>query len=249
MSTHAKPAPKHRGTPKHAHLKEAPKRAARNTVILSGVALAVTGITIGGGLLGKGGTDVPAASADLDSAVGDVRSTSTRPTPVSGSRSSPATTAAARPTRPSRPAWCRPRPRAVTESEQLSQSDPRDIARALMGDYGFSQDQFGCLDSLWIRESNWNPLAHNPSSGAHGIPQSLPGSKMATVGADWYSNPVTQIKWGLGYIRDRYGSPCSRLGPLASPSAGTEFCRASASPVRRVARTSRRLCGFTKVCR
>ena len=97
---------------------------------------------------------------------------------------------------------------AVTESEQLSDSDPRDIARALMGDFGFSQDQFSCLDSLWIRESNWNPLAHNPSSGAHGIPQALPGDKMAVFGSDWETNPVTQIKWGLDYIRKRYGTPC-----------------------------------------
>ena len=212
MSTHAKPAPKHRGTPKHAHLKEAPKRAARNTVILSSVALAVTGITIGGGLLGKGGTDVPAASADLDSAVGDVSvdvdaaDTGERLPVVSRNDRRGAADPAKQAGLISTEAG------AVTESEQLSQSDPRDIARALMGDYGFSQDQFGCLDSLWIRESNWNPLAHNPSSGAHGIPQSLPGSKMATVGADWYSNPVTQIKWGLGYIRDRYGSPCSAWG-------------------------------------
>jgi len=213
LSTHAKPAPKHRGTPKHAHLKEAPKRAARNTVILSGVALAVTGITIGGGLLGQGGAQGPDAASDIDSAVGDLKvkvdaaGTEDRRLPVVSrndrrGEADPAKEAGLLSTEAG----------AVTESEQLSQSDPRDIARALMGDYGFSQDQFGCLDSLWIRESNWNPLAHNPSSGAHGIPQSLPGSKMASVGADWYDNPVTQIKWGLGYIRDRYGSPCSAWG-------------------------------------
>ena len=213
MSNHAKPAPKHRGTPRHAHLKEAPKRAARNTVILSGVALAVTGITIGGGLLGKGGPELPGAAADLDSAVGDLKvevdpaDTGDRRLPVVSrndrrGEADPAKEAGLLATDAA----------AVTESEQLSDSDPRDIARALMGDFGFSQDQFSCLDSLWIRESNWNPLAHNPSSGAHGIPQSLPGSKMASVGADWYDNPVTQIKWGLGYIRDRYGSPCSAWG-------------------------------------
>ncbi|UMG91379.1 hypothetical protein [Nocardioides sp. TF02-7] len=101
---------------------------------------------------------------------------------------------------------------AITEAEQLSDSDPRDIARALMGDFGFGQDQFGCLDSLWTRESNWNPYADNPTSSAYGIPQSLPGSKMASAGADWATNPVTQITWGLGYIRDRYGSPCSAWG-------------------------------------
>jgi hypothetical protein len=213
LSTHAKPAPKHRGTPKHAHLKEAPKRAARNTVILSGVALAVTGITIGGGLLGQGGAQAPSAASDIDSEVDDLKfevdtaGTEDRRLPVVSrndrrGEADPAKQVGLLSTEAG----------AVTESEQLSQSDPRDIARALMGDFGFSQDQFGCLDSLWIRESNWNPLAHNPSSGAHGIPQSLPGSKMASVGADWYDNPVTQIKWGLGYIRDRYGSPCSAWG-------------------------------------
>lgn len=94
----------------------------------------------------------------------------------------------------------------------MTDGDPRDIARALLPQFGFSGDQFGCLDSLWTRESNWNPAAHNPSSGAHGIPQSLPGSKMASAGPDWASNPVTQITWGLGYIQDRYGSPCGAWG-------------------------------------
>ena len=212
MSTHAKPAPKHRGTPKHAHLKEAPKRAARNTVILSGVALAVTGITIGGGLLGKDGAQVPSAAADIDSAVGDLKAevdaagTSERLPVVSRNdrrgAADPAKQAAMSPTEAA----------AVTESEQLSDSDPRDIARALMGDFGFSQDQFGCLDSLWTRESNWNVYADNPTSSAYGIPQSLPGEKMASAGSDWATNPVTQITWGLGYIRDRYGSPCSAWG-------------------------------------
>ena len=59
-----------------------------------------------------------------------------------------------------------------------------------------------------MRESGWNPFADNPTSSAYGIPQALPGSKMASAGADWATNPVTQIRWGLGYIRDRYGSPC-----------------------------------------
>jgi hypothetical protein len=212
LSNPAKPAPKHRGAPRHAHLKEAPKKAVRNTVVLSGVAFAVTGITIGGGLLGKDGAPATGATADLDAGLDDLRveshvaDTGERLPVVSRSdrrgAADPTKQAGLVPTEAS----------AVTESEQLSQSDPKDIARALLGDYGFSQDQFGCLDLLWTRESNWNPLAHNPSSGAHGIPQSLPGSKMASVGADWYSNPVTQIQWGLGYIQDRYGSPCSAWG-------------------------------------
>lgn len=73
-------------------------------------------------------------------------------------------------------------------------------------------DQWSCLDALWQRESNWNPSAMNPSSGAYGIPQSLPGSKMASAGADWRTNPATQIRWGLGYIKGRYGSPCGAWG-------------------------------------
>ena len=101
---------------------------------------------------------------------------------------------------------------AVTRSVDLADGDPRDIARALMPQFGFGSDQFGCLDSLWTRESSWNPTPHNPSSGAHGIPQALPGSKMASAGADWATNPVTQISWGLGYIQDRYGSPCGAWG-------------------------------------
>lgn len=100
-------------------------------------------------------------------------------------------------------------PEAETRTESLEGADPRTLARALMGDFGFSASQFGCLDSLWQKESGWDPAARNPSSGAHGIPQALPGSKMASVGADWATNPRTQITWGLGYIQDRYGSPCA----------------------------------------
>ncbi|PFG20485.1 G5 domain-containing protein [Serinibacter salmoneus] len=73
---------------------------------------------------------------------------------------------------------------------------------------GWTGSQWSCLDSLWQRESNWNHLAQNPSSGAYGIPQSLPASKMATVGSDWATNPATQITWGLDYIAGRYGTPC-----------------------------------------
>jgi hypothetical protein len=78
--------------------------------------------------------------------------------------------------------------------------------------YGWGGDQFGCLVSLWTKESGWNYQASNPSSGAYGIPQSLPGSKMATVGADWQTNATTQIAWGLDYISRAYGTPCSAWG-------------------------------------
>ena len=101
--------------------------------------------------------------------------------------------------------------RVVGVTGSVGKTSVKDIARALLPQFGFSSDQYGCLELLWNRESGWNPHAANPS-GAYGIPQSLPGSKMASAGADWQNNPVTQIKWGLGYIQDRYGSPCGAWG-------------------------------------
>lgn len=77
--------------------------------------------------------------------------------------------------------------------------------------YGWGADQFSCLDTLWQKESGWNYAAYNKSSGATGIVQALPGSKMASAGADWATNATTQISWGLTYIEDRYGSPCSAM--------------------------------------
>jgi hypothetical protein len=81
------------------------------------------------------------------------------------------------------------------------------IAYKMLASFGFGTNQWGCLDDLWQRESGWNYQAYNPS-GAFGIPQALPGSKMASAGADWQTNPATQIKWGLGYIKSIYGDPC-----------------------------------------
>lgn len=69
-------------------------------------------------------------------------------------------------------------------------------------------DQWGCFEAIIGQESGWDPYATNPSSGAYGIPQALPGEKMASAGADWQTNPATQIKWALGYMNGRYGSPC-----------------------------------------
>ncbi len=77
----------------------------------------------------------------------------------------------------------------------------------ILNTYGWGDDQWLCLEQLWTRESGWNHLAVNPSSGATGIPQSLPGDKMATAGADWRTNPQTQIRWGASYIKGRYGDP------------------------------------------
>ncbi|MEO6143242.1 MAG: hypothetical protein ABIP19_04615 [Dermatophilaceae bacterium] len=93
-----------------------------------------------------------------------------------------------------------------------AQSNPRAVGRLLVADNGWTEEQFNCLDRLWTKESGWRWNADNPSSDAYGIPQSLPGSKMASVDSDWATNPVTQIKWGLQYIESRYGTPCSAWG-------------------------------------
>lgn len=87
-------------------------------------------------------------------------------------------------------------------------SGNRKIGCAIMLDEGFGMDQFPCLDKLWTKESGWNHKAYNEGSGAYGIPQALPGSKMGSVADDWKTNPATQIKWGLGYIEGRYDDPC-----------------------------------------
>lgn len=89
-------------------------------------------------------------------------------------------------------------------------NDPVQAAKVLMPEYGFSgEEEHMCLYKLWYSESAWKYTATNPSSGAYGIPQALPGSKMASAGADWKTNPLTQIKWGLEYIKQSYGTPCA----------------------------------------
>jgi hypothetical protein len=85
----------------------------------------------------------------------------------------------------------------------------REVAKSLMEEkYGWGDRQYACLDDLWIKESNWNYRASNKRTGAHGIPQALPATKMDSAGTDWRTNPVTQISWGLRYIDVRYDTPC-----------------------------------------
>ena len=85
----------------------------------------------------------------------------------------------------------------------------REVAKILMEEkYGWGDKQFWCLDGLWTKESKWNYRSSNTRSGAHGIPQALPASKMEVIGTDWRTNPVTQISWGLHYIDKRYETPC-----------------------------------------
>lgn len=103
--------------------------------------------------------------------------------------------------------------RAAREAQRAAvlahaQQDPRAVAAALVAERGWDASQMQCLDRLWTKESQWSFTATNRSSGAYGIPQALPGSKMGSVAPDWRTNPVTQITWGLNYIAAVYGTPC-----------------------------------------
>jgi LysM repeat protein len=97
----------------------------------------------------------------------------------------------------------RPTTRPASTASKAPSGSPQSIARAVV-----PAGQFQCFSSIVERESGWNPRATNASSGAYGLMQALPGSKMASAGADWRTNPATQIKWGLNYMNSRYGSPC-----------------------------------------
>ena len=100
---------------------------------------------------------------------------------------------------------------SVSRQVELARSPlgAKKVAKSiLLNEYGFSEKEYKCLNSLWTKESHWNYKARNKSSGAHGIAQALPASKMNVVSTDWRTNPVTQIRWGLRYISIRYETPC-----------------------------------------
>jgi hypothetical protein len=100
--------------------------------------------------------------------------------------------------------------RATRDAERKKLAGtPKEVALNLLGDHGWKSDQFSCLDKLWTKESQWKVSADNPGSSAYGIPQALPGIRMAAYGSDWRTNPVTQIKWGLDYIEITYSTPCN----------------------------------------
>ena len=98
-----------------------------------------------------------------------------------------------------------PKPAAIAGIP--SSGSAQAIALAMLTAQGMGNDEFSCLVSLWNRESHWSVTAENPN-GAYGIPQAKPGNKMASAGPDWQTNATTQITWGLGYIKGRYGTPC-----------------------------------------
>ena len=103
---------------------------------------------------------------------------------------------------------------AVSRQVELARTPlgAKKVAKSiLLNEYGFSEKEYKCLNSLWTKESHWNYKARNSRSGAHGIAQALPATKMNVVSTDWRTNPVTQIRWGLRYISIRYETPCKAL--------------------------------------
>ncbi|HET7385473.1 MAG TPA: lytic transglycosylase domain-containing protein [Nocardioidaceae bacterium] len=193
-------------------------RRIRHTVMASGVAVAVTGVAVSSGVA-LGGSEPAGATASLSASTAHHDHTG-RHDRAARARAAAHVDLSDRTHDLSRSARRTPidqdKKKAlnqdsggqVTLTEDLASGDPRDIARALLPQFGFSADQFSCLDSLYMSESGWNIHATNASSGAYGIPQALPASKMSSAGPDWQTNAATQIRWGLEYIRSSYGTPC-----------------------------------------
>jgi hypothetical protein len=198
-------APKHRGAPK-----KPVRTGVRNITVISGVAVAATGIAVSSGVLSSGPVSGDGAAVALSgNHVGHeltpaelARREQTQVSRSSGDRMAAAKALKSRDLQDATG-------KAKTHTEDLSQADPHQIAQALMPQFGFSGSEYSCLVDLWNSESGWNVHADNPTSSAYGIPQALPGSKMASAGPDWANNPETQVRWGLGYIKSSYGNPCS----------------------------------------
>ena len=195
--------PKHRGPAAEPAL----KKGIRKSVLYSGVAVAATGIAVSSGIfaqddavgdnVGASLSAAPQADDTLSEGIEDRQrdlSRSDRRTSVDKDKVASLDQSSGGQT---------------TRKEDLSDADPRDIARAMLPKFGFSSDQFGCLDSLYMSESDWDPTADNPTSTAYGIPQALTGGTHDNLPADYMTNPVSQIKWGLDYIRASYGTPCA----------------------------------------
>jgi hypothetical protein len=181
----------------------------------SGVLLAVAGVVTGTVMTGPadrpGGPSTALTAALTLPASSSASATGSSATGTSASAASSAEDVRAEALRAAREAEA-VRTRAAAAAARAArdaQRDPRVAAKAQLAEHGWSASQFQCLDALWSKESGWEHTARNGSSGAYGIPQALPATKLASAGADWRTNPVTQIRWGLGYIEDTYGSPCA----------------------------------------
>ncbi|RYU14213.1 lytic transglycosylase domain-containing protein [Nocardioides iriomotensis] len=199
--------PKHRGPAPEPSVKKGIKK----TVMFSGVAVATTGIAVTSGVLAQQDAASEPAHAALRAAPQlDRDAAGTAGDSALAGRDAQAVSRGDRRTAVDQDKLAslgQTSGGQATRTEDLSDADPRDIARQLLPKYGFSQDQFSCLDALYMSESGWDPHADNPSSSAYGIPQAL--TETHDMPADYMTNPVTQIEWGLDYIRSSYGTPCA----------------------------------------
>ncbi len=203
MSKHASYVPKHRNAPVHA----AARRRVRATAIFSGVAVAATGIAVSSGVLAQDPTRATQASMSLSSAMQQSHGL-TNAELAERERAASRSDDRATGDQAKKDSLALVSGGGMSGTEDISKADPRSIARALMPQFGFPDSEFGCLDALWVSESGWNMHADNPTSSAYGIPQALTGGTHV-LPADYMTNAESQIRWGLGYIRDAYGTPCS----------------------------------------
>jgi hypothetical protein len=196
------------------HVREEYRVARAAAVGAAGAVVVGAAFGLVGGALGGGSNGGPPANASLDEALADRGNQApsrglarAETAPVTGVTLSLAQAPELRPPPEEAPSGgsSTPLPEIPESCEEYSGNQA--IACAMLPDYGFDIGEMPPLVELWNHESGWNEYAENPSSGAYGIPQALPGSKMATCGDDWATNPATQICWGLGYIKDRYGTP------------------------------------------
>lgn len=199
--------PKHRGAAPEAALKKSIKKS----VMFSGVAVAATGIAVSSGIVMKDGSSSDSASAALAAAMSSHKDNHAQAQQRLADRVQQVSRSDRRHSIDPAKATALNQDSGgqATKTEDLTSQDPRTIAQALLPEFGFDSSQFSCLDPLWAGESGWNVHADNPASSAYGIPQALPGAKMASAGPDWENNAETQIRWGLQYIQSRYGTPCS----------------------------------------
>ena len=212
MPPTSKYVPTHRAPGKHKAAR-VPRRALRTTVALTGLAAAVTGVSVAGGL-SSGDTTLTPAAADVATSAPQSSPTMSPADLERREQGSIASRSSRRTDATKATALTMSAGSAVTKSQKLSEGDPRDIARALLPVYGFSSDQFSCLDSLYMSESGWRVDADNPSSSAYGIPQAL--TQLHELPADYMTSAESQIRWGLEYIQDTYGTPCSAWSFKAS---------------------------------
>ncbi|QIK74211.1 lytic transglycosylase domain-containing protein [Nocardioides piscis] len=211
MTKPEKHVPKHRAPGKHKAVRSAPQRALRRSVALTGLAAVATGMAVSSGVVGAPGHEVGDLASAAVSGVGSTEPESelTRATIERRSVSRTVSRSDRRGATDARKvvALSAGRGLAVTRTEDLSAADPRDIARALLPEFGFDSSQFSCLDSLYVSESDWRIDADNPTSSAYGIPQAL--TQLHDLPADYMTSAESQIRWGLGYIQDTYGTPCN----------------------------------------